>query len=199
VEVRWAIAVPTRGELTWRETVARRREIYAALQAWSPPAALGVPPARVTEPITVTLFGINTETIKRWLAAESGSGSKDEFLGLAASPGQAEGIARVVHNVEELETLVDGEILVCPLTAPSWSIVFARIAAAVSDGGGIMSHAAIVSREYELPAVVATGIGTKVVRTGDLLRVDGNTGVVTILARAGDTSAVGAGDSVDAG
>ena len=74
----------------------------------------------------------------------------------------AEGVARVVHSVEELETLVDGEILVCPLTAPSWSIVFARIAAAVSDGGGIMSHAAIVSREYELPAVVATGVGTKV-------------------------------------
>ena len=69
----------------------------------------------------------------------------------------AEGAARVVHEVEELDELVDGEILVCPLTAPSWSIVFARIAAAVSDGGGIMSHAAIVSREYGLPAVVATG------------------------------------------
>jgi pyruvate,water dikinase len=63
-------------------------------------------------------------------------------------------------------------------------VVFARIAAAVSDGGGIMSHAAIVSREYELPAVVATGIGTKVVRTGDRLRVDGNTGVVSILEKA---------------
>ena len=63
--------------------------------------------------------------------------------------------------------------------------MFARIGAAVSDGGGIMSHAAIVSREYGLPAVVATGIGTKVVHTGDRLRVNGNTGVVTILARAG--------------
>ena len=71
-------------------------------------------------------------------------------------------MARVVHAVEELDDLVDGEILVCPLTAPSWSIVFARIAAAVSDGGGIMSHAAIVSREYGLPAVVATGVGTQV-------------------------------------
>jgi len=54
----------------------------------------------------------------------------------------------------------------------------------VSDGGGIMSHAAIVSREYELPAVVATGVGTQVVRTGDRLRVDGGTGVITILERA---------------
>jgi pyruvate,water dikinase len=143
-----------------------------------------VPPEKVTEPITVTLFGINSDTISRWLAAEKEGGVDDEFRGLAASPGVAEGTARLVHRFEDLDDLVDGEILVCPLTAPSWSVVFARIAAAVSDGGGIMSHAAIVSREYELPAVVATGIGTKVVRTGDRLRVDGNTGVVSILEKA---------------
>ena len=192
VEVRWAIAVPTRGESTWREEIARRRRIYAALEAWSPPTALGVPPERVTEPITITLFGITTDTINRWLAAESEPGPQEEFRGLAASPGVAEGPARVVHSVDELDNLVDGEILVCPLTAPSWSIVFARIAAAVSDGGGIMSHAAIVSREYELPAVVATGIGTKAVRTGDYLRVDGNTGVVSILAHAGAAASTAA-------
>jgi pyruvate, water dikinase len=183
---RWSVGVPARSEVTWRELVAQRRRIYAALEAWRPPAALGVPPDKVTEPITVTLFGINTDTINRWLAAEGRDISDDEFRGLAASPGVAEGVARVVRHVEELDQLVNGEILVCPLTAPSWSIVFARIAAAVSDGGGIMSHAAIVSREYQLPAVVATGIGTQVVRTGDRLRVDGDTGVVTILARAGD-------------
>jgi pyruvate,water dikinase len=52
-----------------------------------------------------------------------------------------------------------------------------------------MSHAAIVSREYRLPAVAATGVGTRVVRTGDRLRVDGNSGVVTILERAGVAAA----------
>jgi pyruvate, water dikinase len=187
-EARWALGVPTRSEYTWRAEVARRRRIYAALEKWSPPPALGVPPEKVTEPITVTLFGINSETISHWLAAEEGE-RQDSFHGLAASPGVAEGVARVVHEVEELDGLVDGEILVCPLTAPSWSIVFARIAAAVSDGGGIMSHAAIVSREYELPAVVATGVGTQVVRTGDKLRVDGNTGLVTIIERAGGATA----------
>ena len=184
-EARWALGVPTRGEFTWRAEIDRRRRIYAALEAWEAPAALGVPPEKVTEPITVTLFGINTDTINRWLAAEAGTGDSDQVVGLAASPGSAEGIARVVHSVEELDDLVDGEILVCPLTAPSWSIVFARIAAAVSDGGGIMSHAAIVSREYELPAVVATGNGTQRLSTGDRLRVDGDSGVVTILERAG--------------
>ncbi len=183
-QARWALGVPTRGEITWRQIVARRREIYAALAAWRPPPALGVPPEIVTEPITVTLFGINSDTIARWLAAEGRDGSGRELTGLAASPGVAEGVARVVRGIEELEELKDGEILVCPLTAPSWSIVFARIAAAVSDGGGIMSHAAIVSREYRLPAVVATGIGTQFVRTGDRVRVDGDAGTVTILARA---------------
>jgi pyruvate,water dikinase len=184
-EARWALGVPTRSEYTWREEVARRRQIYAAFEKWSPPPALGVPPEKVTEPITVTLFGINTETIDRWLAAENGDSADGQLHGLAASPGVAEGVARVVHQVEELEQLTDGEILVCPLTAPSWSIVFARIAAAVSDGGGIMSHAAIVSREYQLPAVVATGVGTRMLHTGDRLRVDGGTGTVTILERAG--------------
>jgi pyruvate, water dikinase len=184
-QARWSLGVPTRGEHTWRAEIQRRRRIYAALEQWRPPAALGVPPEKVTEPITVTLFGINSDTISRWLAAESGESGSSTFSGLAASPGTAEGVARVVMRVEELEELVDGEILVCPLTAPSWSIVFARIAAAVSDGGGIMSHAAIVSREYGLPAVVATGIGTQVIKTGDRIRVDGNAGVVTVLARDG--------------
>jgi pyruvate,water dikinase len=183
-QARWALGVPTRGEVTWRQIVARRREIYAVLAAWRPPPALGVPPEIVTEPITVTLFGINSDTIARWLAAEGRDGSERELTGLAASPGIAEGVARVVRSIEELGELKDGEILVCPLTAPSWSIVFARIGAAVSDGGGIMSHAAIVSREYRLPAVVATGIGTQFVRTGDRVRVDGDAGTVTILARA---------------
>ena len=188
-EARWALGVPTRSEYTWRAEVARRRQIHAALEEWNPPPALGVPPETVTEPITVTLFGINSDTINRWLAAEDADGTGDTFAGLAVSPGVAEGVARVVRRVEELDELIDGEILVCPLTAPSWSIVFARIAAAVSDGGGIMSHAAIVSREYRLPAVAATGVGTQVVHTGDRLRVDGNTGVVTILERAGVTAA----------
>jgi pyruvate,water dikinase len=192
-EARWALGVPTRSEYIWRAEVARRRRIHSALEKWNPPPALGVPPETVTEPITVTLFGINSDTIDRWLAAEDSDGLDDSFGGLAVSPGVAEGVARVVRQVEELDELRDGEILVCPLTAPSWSIVFARIVAAVSDGGGIMSHAAIVSREYGLPAVAATGIGTQVVHTGDRLRVDGNTGLVTILERAGVAAAAAVG------
>ena len=81
-----------------------------------------------------------------------------------------------------LSELQDGEILVAPVTSPSWTPVFGKIAAAVSDIGGIMSHAAIVSREYGLPAVVGTGDATTRIKTGDRLRVDGDAGTVTIVS-----------------
>jgi pyruvate,water dikinase len=87
----------------------------------------------------------------------------------------------VITSVDQLDRVRTGEILVCPITAPSWAPVFARIEGAVSDIGGIMSHAAIVSREYGLPAVVGTGFGTKRIRDGQRVRVDGNSGVVTVL------------------
>jgi pyruvate,water dikinase len=70
---------------------------------------------------------------------------------------------------------------VAPSTSTSWTPVFGTIAAAVLDSGGIMCHAAIVAREYGLPAVVGTGAGTKRIKTGDLIRVDADSGVVTIL------------------
>ena len=88
----------------------------------------------------------------------------------------------MILDVDRLRELEPGEILVAPVTSPSWTPVFGTIAAAVSDIGGIMSHAAIVSREYKLPAVVGTGNATSRIKTGDLIRVDGDTGTVTILS-----------------
>jgi len=88
----------------------------------------------------------------------------------------------VVRSVNELSQVHEGEILVCPLTEPAWSPIFSTIKAAVSDIGGIMSHSAIISREYGLPAVVGTGNGTTRIKTGDTITVDGTAGVVTIHA-----------------
>jgi len=90
----------------------------------------------------------------------------------------------VLLRADQLGELADGEILVAPVTSPSWTPVFHRIAGAVLDTGGIMCHAAIVAREYGLPAVVGTGIGTKRIRTGDRVRIDADAGTVTILGRA---------------
>jgi pyruvate,water dikinase len=87
----------------------------------------------------------------------------------------------VIIDPEQLHEVEDGDILVCRITAPSWAPVFSRLSAAVSDVGGIMAHTAIVCREYGLPAVVGTGFATTTIRTGQLIEVDGNTGVVRIL------------------
>jgi pyruvate,water dikinase len=155
------------------------------LRQWAPPPALGKPPEAVTEAATVMLWGITTDMVDQWLGAQGGdgdeNGSTGELRGFAASPGVAEGPARVITAVDQLDQVRSGEILVCPITAPSWAPVFSLIKGAVSDIGGIMSHAAIVSREYGLPAVVGTGFGTKQIRNGQQVRVDGNTGVVTVI------------------
>jgi pyruvate,water dikinase len=148
---------------------------------WSPPPALGPVPDEINEPLTIMLWGITPETVERWLAAQNGDSSTNILTGFAGSPGVAEGLARVVLRPDQLDTVQEGEILVAPVTSPSWTPVFGRIRGAVSDIGGIMCHAAIVSREYGLPAVVGTGFGTSTIKTGQLIRVDGNAGTVTIL------------------
>ena len=92
-----------------------------------------------------------------------------------------EGVARVLTSAEQVAELQDGEILVAPVTAPSWAPVFRRFAGTVTDSGAMMSHAAIVCREYGLPAVTGTAFATKSITTGMRIRVDGDNGTVTIL------------------
>jgi pyruvate,water dikinase len=139
----------------------------------------------VSEPFTVMLWGITTDTVNEWLkGSEQNAGEIKELKGFASSAGVGEGPARVLKQLEDLVTLKDGEIMVVPSTNPSWAPVFTKVKAAVTDIGGLTSHAAIVSREYGLPAVTGTGIATSVIKTGDIVRVDGGTGIVTILKRA---------------
>jgi pyruvate,water dikinase len=92
-----------------------------------------------------------------------------------------EGVARVVKTVRELADVRDGEILVCSITSPAWAPIFTKVKGVVTDIGGVMSHAAIVCREYGLPAVVGTGHATSQIRTGQLVSIDGSAGTVTIL------------------
>ena len=170
------------GPLVWPPLVERRRAVYHAMCAWAQPPALGPLHEEITDPISIMLWGITDERVRDWLSSD---GDEAETLtGCPASPGVAEGLARVLLRVDQLGELEDGEILVAPVTSPSWTPVFHRIAGAVLDTGGIMCHAAIVAREYGLPAVVGTGTGTKRIRSGDRLRVDATTGLVTILERA---------------
>lgn len=178
----WASGAPTRSPKYWEKEIAERKRICAVLAAAGPDQpALGPVPDEITEPFTVLLWGITTDRVKSWLGGGEAT-AENELRGVAGSPGTAEGPARVVLTAAELDTVQEGDILVCPITAPSWGPVFGKIRATVCDIGGIMSHAAIVAREYGLPAVVGTGSATKRIKSGDRIRVDANTGVVTILS-----------------
>jgi pyruvate, water dikinase len=172
----WSGGAPGRGTVYWPPRVARRKEILARLAEWTPPPALGSVPEVINDPTVQLLWGVTSDRLRAWA-----SGGEGEVSGYAASPGVVEGPARVVRSVDEIGTVQAGEVLVCSVTAPSWGPVFPKIAAAVSDIGGMMSHAAIVAREYGLPAVVGTGNATSAIKTGDRLRVDGDNGTVTIL------------------
>jgi pyruvate,water dikinase len=173
----WAVGTSPRGPKYWPREIKRRKGIVDALRKWSPPPALGVPPEVVTEPFTIMLWGITSDSISTWLGGGAGAALK----GFAASPGVVEGSARVITSAADLDQVLEGEILVCPITAPSWGPIFSRIKAAVTDVGGMMSHAAIVCREYGLPAVVGTGYATRNIKTGQKVRVDGTAGTVTML------------------
>jgi phosphohistidine swiveling domain-containing protein len=99
--------------------------------------------------------------------------------GVPASGGRATGPVRVIREPAEFGALRGGDVLVCPYTNPTWTSLFQRAAAVVVDSGGIGSHAAIVAREYGMPAVMGTGNGTTVLVDGQQITVDGDTGRVT--------------------
>ncbi len=98
--------------------------------------------------------------------------------GAAGSPGIASGPARIIHDVMEFGRLQPGDVLVAPVTNPAWTPLFQRAAAVVVDTGGPASHAAIVAREYGLPAVMGTMTGTHQLYDGQWIRVDGSRGLV---------------------
>jgi len=176
----WSAGSPPRGPKHWPAIVAERAAAIAAWTKNDTPPALGPVPDIIDDPAIVMLWGITRESLDAWLKADSDADAK-ELKGFAASRGVVEGIARVVKSAEEIGRLRDGDILVCQVTNPTWSPVFRKIAAAVSDIGGSMSHAAIVAREYGLPAVVGTGTATRRIKDGQRVRVDGDRGLVTLL------------------
>ena len=104
--------------------------------------------------------------------------SSGVLQGLAASPGQYTGPVRVIMKEAEFSKLQAGDVMVCPTTQPAWSVLFPSVGALVTDSGGILSHPAIIAREYRVPAVVATGNATSTLRDGQIVTVDGNTGAV---------------------
>jgi len=178
----WASGVKPRGPQVWPQEVAWRAGVMEKFKAWTPPPALGPAPEVIQEPFTVVLWGVTNESLSNWADVAAADGKVSSFKGFAGSPGTVEGRARVCRTVKEISALQEDEILVAPTTSPSWAPAFVKIRACVTDVGGVMSHAAIVCREYGVPAIVGTGSSTKIVKTGQMIRVNGSTGEVNILA-----------------
>jgi pyruvate,water dikinase len=104
-----------------------------------------------------------------------------QIRGLGASAGVIEGPARLVQSASEFDQVRKGDVLVCKMTNPAWVVLFTKIAGLVTDSGGVLSHPAIVSREFGIPAVVGTLVATERLRTGQIVRVDGGAGTVEVV------------------
>ena len=115
-----------------------------------------------------------------------------QINGIGGSPGVVEGIARVVLREDQFDVVRAGDVLVCQMTNPAWVVLFTKIVGLVTDAGGFVSHPAVLSREFSIPAVVGTSVATEQIRNGDRIRINGTTGVVEILTTAAAPSGRGA-------
>jgi pyruvate,water dikinase len=106
--------------------------------------------------------------------------SSNTMRGVPVSPGTVTGEVSVIHSPAEFDQMKPGSILVCAMTNPAWTPLFAHATGLVTDIGGILGHGSIVAREYGIPAVVGTGTGTRRLASGQSITVDGDAGIVTL-------------------
>jgi pyruvate,water dikinase len=152
--------------------VGRRRKELDEAAARTPELVVGAPPSENAEPdpIFEKFYGRPGE--------QRGDGA--HLIGYGASPGRASGTALVVRSAADLGRVSAGDVLVCTTTTPSWTPVFGSLAGVVTDTGGILCHAAVVAREYGLPAVVGAHLATSRIAEGSRVTLDGSTGDVWI-------------------
>lgn len=171
------------------DLIASCRQELTTISSFDPPASYGheppLPPLSVMPPETrwsMEAFLYSRDKVfepdRSNRRVESGM---RELTGVAAARGSYTGPARVILGEEHFDKLRQGDVLVCPITSPVWSILFAKVGALVTDSGGILSHPAIIAREYGIPAVVATGNATQLIADGQQIVVDGEAGVVRLL------------------
>jgi phosphohistidine swiveling domain-containing protein len=156
------------------QMVAERRAELAHREKLTPPLSIGKPlivgnRPRGSQIIHRFFFGIEPEQDEAGL-----------IKGIAASQGVVTGRARVIYSLSESNVLEPGDILVCRNTAPPWTPLFAIAGAVVTDVGGLLSHSAICAREYAIPCVVGTGVGTSRIEDGSTITVDGGNGTVSL-------------------
>jgi pyruvate,water dikinase len=157
----------------FKPLATQRRTDLTRFSQVVPPPVLGMPQDASGDPaedLLMRFFGSPVEP----------STDPSIITGTAASPGTTRGPAKVVRDLAEASKVSPGDILVCEMTLPPWTPLFATISGVVADTGGILSHCAIVAREYRIPCVVGTAFGTSVIKDGMTLTVDGSKGIVRI-------------------
>ncbi|WP_307609820.1 PEP-utilizing enzyme [Pseudarthrobacter sp. W1I19] len=150
-----------------QDAVSRRRADWLRQRKLDAPLILG------TLPILGNAFERLADAARSTRKAPPGA-----LLGHPASPGRARGRVRIVDSPADFSSFQQGEVLVARATAPAWTPLFASAAAVVTDTGNLAAHASLVAREYGIPAVVGTGNATRMLRTGQLVTVDGNAGTI---------------------
>ena len=115
----------------------------------------------------------------------AGDGDAHVLRGAPASAGVVRATARVVHSLDQAERVEQGDVLVCRSTSPAWTPLFSRVSAVVTASGGLLSHSAIVAREYAIPCVVGVPAATERIRDGATITVDGGQGLVRLDEGAG--------------
>ena len=159
--------------------VKERKEDARKVPELDAPLTFGNVPEKMTDPIGIKVFGIIDDILH-----PKGERVVEERLeGFPGSPGIVEGPARVVLDYQHFQKVQAGEILVCPYTGTAWTPLFVKIGGVVTDTGGMLTHAAIAAREYNIPAVVGTWNATNSINDGDTIKIDGNEGIVEIVKR----------------
>jgi pyruvate,water dikinase len=160
-----------------RAVAAERADAMEQQARITPPPVLGTLPAGPPpgdDPFA--RFAVKFNGMAAVPAAPDG-----EIHGSPGSAGTVRGTARVIHSISEAGRLAPGDIIVAETTAAPWTPLFATVAAVVTDTGGVLSHCAVVAREYGIPAVVGTQIATVAIKDGDTIEVDGDAGIVRVV------------------
>jgi rifampicin phosphotransferase len=160
-----------------RNLVARRKAEMERFGKMQPPPALGTPP-----PGPPPDNPVNRALGKFFGGPPHQQDDPNVLKGNPGSPGVISGRARVLRSLPETGGLEEGEILVAETTAPPWTPLFATAAAVVTDTGGVLSHCAVVAREYRIPAVVGAAMATSTIKDGQSIEVDGDKGIVRLLS-----------------
>jgi pyruvate,water dikinase len=165
-------------DLSMKRLVQERKTEMERFSHVAPPPMLGTAPAfEMTDGGSMVRAMFKGEMSP----APTGNSEMNKVKGLPGSAGVVRGTARVIHSLSEAGKLQPGDVLVAIATEPPWTPLFATASAIVTDSGGVLSHSAVVAREYRIPAVVGTGNATATFKDGQLIEVDGNAGIVHVV------------------